>query len=214
MFTVYINEKPLILTSTLSIRNSWHSNSKILISPYIGKSKQLLQFMDMLSKNPKCDKVIIHHKNKKFLKSEFLKLVNVIHAGGGLVFNQKNELLVIFRRGNWDLPKGKIEHEEPKRLGAIREVMEETGIDGARIESKLGKTYHLFKNKSGKKSLKVSHWYVMSTKYEDDLVPQIEEDIEKADWVDPKVFLKSHKPMYNNIHDIVSKYLKTQNSSI
>src|SRR6185369_14728239 len=33
----------------------------------------------------------------------------LIDAAGGLVKNEKGELLMIFRNGKWDLPKGKLE---------------------------------------------------------------------------------------------------------
>ena len=37
---------------------------------------------------------------------------HVIEAAGGLITNQNNETLMIYRRGKWDLPKGKIEKDE------------------------------------------------------------------------------------------------------
>ena len=52
----------------------------------------------------------------------------VIKAGGGLVLNPRNEILMIFRRGFWDLPKGKLDDGETIMECAIREVMEETGL--------------------------------------------------------------------------------------
>ena len=50
-------------------------------------------------------------------------------AAGGLVTNDKNELLTMFRRGKWDLPKGKLDEEETIEACALREVREETGIE-------------------------------------------------------------------------------------
>ena len=52
----------------------------------------------------------------------------IIEAAGGLVFNEKNELLMIFRRGFWDLPKGKVDEGETLEQCAVREVQEETGL--------------------------------------------------------------------------------------
>lgn len=207
MYKIYINEKPLILTDSISVKDSWHSQKKTLVVEYLNKTKQILQYIDMLSKSKKVDSVIMHSPNKKVLKKDFLSLMNVVEAGGGLVFNKKNELLVIFRRGSWDLPKGKIEKKEHKRLGALREVMEETGVDNVHINKKVGKTYHLFNHKGNKRSLKLTYWYSMTTDFENQLVPQAEEDIEKAEWVNPQKFLKEYKPMFKNIYDIVSKYL-------
>jgi len=43
-------------------------------------------------------------------------------AAGGLVTNEIDEILVINRLDKWDLPKGKVEPEEPIKLAAVREV--------------------------------------------------------------------------------------------
>jgi len=208
MYKIYINEKPLILADSISVKDSWYTQKRTIVVQYLGKTKQILQYMDMLSKSKKVDKVILHHTDKKALRSDFLSLVNIVEAGGGLVFNEKNQLLAIFRRGNWDLPKGKIEKNEHKRLGALREVMEETGVENVQIVKKVGKTYHIFSNKTSKRSLKLTHWYEMTTRHKGKLIPQLEEDIEKAEWVDPKKFVKNYSPMFNNISDIVDTYFK------
>ena len=210
MYKIYINERPLILVDTISVQDGWQSQKRTLVVRYLNKTKQILQYIDMLSKTKKIDQVILHHNDKKVLKKDFLSLMNVVEAGGGLVFNDKKEILVIFRRGSWDLPKGKLEKNEGKRLGALREVMEETGVDNVQISKKVGKTYHLF-NQKGKRSLKLTYWYSMTTSFEDNLIPQAEEDIEKAEWVEPKKFLKNYKPIYKNISDIVNKYLQKAN---
>ncbi len=54
---------------------------------------------------------LYHHKEKKLLKFLKKKLPLVV-AGGGMVFNDKKEILFIHRNGKWDLPKGKIEKGE------------------------------------------------------------------------------------------------------
>jgi len=208
MYKIYINEKPLILADSISVRDSWYTQKRTIVVQYLNKTKQILQYMDMLSKSKKIDTVILHHADKKALRADFLSLVNIVEAGGGLVFNDKKQLLAIFRRGNWDLPKGKIEKKEHKRLGALREVMEETGVENVQIVKKVGKTYHIFSNKTSKRSLKLTHWYEMSTRHKGKLIPQLEEDIEKAEWVDPKKFVKNYSPMFNNISDIVETYFK------
>ena len=42
----------------------------------------------------------------------FNQLFVPINAGGGLVQNDKGKLLVIFRNGKWDLPKGHFQKSE------------------------------------------------------------------------------------------------------
>ena len=56
--------------------------------------------------------------------SDFCSNYKIIEAAGGLVFNDKNKILMIFRNGKWDLPKGKLEIGEQIQDGAIREVKE------------------------------------------------------------------------------------------
>ena len=58
----------------------------------------------------------------------------IIQAGGGLVENEKGEVLFMFRRGKWDLPKGKLDPGETLEACALREVEEETGVGRAGIK--------------------------------------------------------------------------------
>ena len=58
----------------------------------------------------------------------FQATFKVIEAAGGMVQNEPNEILFIFRHDKWDLPKGKIEEEKAKKWLALREVKEECGI--------------------------------------------------------------------------------------
>jgi 8-oxo-dGTP pyrophosphatase MutT (NUDIX family) len=114
----------------------------------------------------------------KHLKSKY----SIVKAAGGVVINKKNELLVIKRNGWWDLPKGKIEKGEEKRVAAVREVEEECGISNMVIVSKIPKTYHTYQFK-GEDVFKVTHWYKMRYDGNETPVPQTEEDITEVKWV-------------------------------
>ena len=46
----------------------------------------------------------------------------IMEAAGGIVVNEELSLLMIFRNGKWDLPKGKIEQGEDPDTAAIRGV--------------------------------------------------------------------------------------------
>jgi 8-oxo-dGTP pyrophosphatase MutT (NUDIX family) len=107
--------------------------------------------------------------------------VAVIEAAGGVVFNNKNEVLLIKRLGKWDLPKGKMEGEELPEESAVREVMEECGIDGLTILEKLPSTYHVYKMHNFN-FLKITYWYKMQTDFDKPLTPQIEESITEVKW--------------------------------
>lgn len=105
-----------------------------------------------------------------------------IFAAGGFVYNDNGDLLMIHRLGRWDLPKGKIEPNEDARTAAVREVMEETGIDNLLIISELESTFHIYALNETP-ILKQTFWFEMRTKSSKPLVPQTEEDIAEARWV-------------------------------
>lgn len=105
-------------------------------------------------------------------------------AAGGTVFNEKGELLMIRRWDHWDLPKGKL-HRKKKELpadGAIREVMEETGLGSVRLVKQLPDTHHIFQ-KEGVRYLKRTSWFLMTADSDQVLKPQLEEDIIDVRWV-------------------------------
>jgi len=126
----------------------------------------------------------------------------MIEAAGGLVSNKNGDILMIFRNGKWDLPKGKLEEEENKKQCAKREVEEECGIVGLDIIEKLIETYHTY-NLSGKKILKRTYWYKMKTNFDGELVPQIEEGITKVSWVSKDQISEKLKNSYGNISDVL-----------
>jgi 8-oxo-dGTP pyrophosphatase MutT (NUDIX family) len=105
-----------------------------------------------------------------------------IKAAGGIVKNESNQSLFIFRNGKWDLPKGKIEKDEKSRAAAIREVEEECGIIIDNIGDKICNTYHIYEmNKV--RVLKKTAWYWMKSNKNEKLVPQLEEGITDVRWI-------------------------------
>lgn len=130
-----------------------------------------------------------------------------IVAAGGVVKNDKGELLLIYRRGYWDLPKGKVEKGEKIINAAKREVEEETGVKVEDINTEPFLTYHCYTLK-GKKCIKETHWYDMVAQpNQGDLVPQLEEDIEVAAWVKPTDLKQYKTTAYPLIWEILSRYL-------
>ncbi len=105
-----------------------------------------------------------------------------VPAAGGLVLNELNEMLFIFRSGFWDLPKGHVEPGETFMTTAIREVKEETGILNIHIVNELQPTRHLYFMK-GRWQIKLTHWFQMRASSNEILQPQLSEGIVKADWI-------------------------------
>lgn len=136
-----------------------------------------------------------------WLKKHFFNSFKIVVAGGGLVRNTKGEYLMMYRKGKWDIPKGKIEEDEDIKSGSIREVEEETGVTNLAISYKLGKTYHTYKLKD-KWVLKETHWYAMRTDFQGELVPQTKEGIEKVVWAKKKDVKEKLKNSYSSIKEV------------
>ena len=133
---------------------------------------------------------------------DFCSKFIMMEAAGGLVFNKDGDILMIFRNGKWDLPKGKLEIGESVEECAIREVQEECGIYGLDITEKLLETYHTY-NLSGKEILKRTYWYKMNTDFNGELMPQIEEGITKVSWVSKDEISENITNSYGNISDVL-----------
>lgn len=104
----------------------------------------------------------------------------IIKAGGGLVRNEVGDVLMIFRRGHWDLPKGKLDPGETIEECALREVEEECGIGGLVLGPLVGTTEHEY-TEHGEQIVKQTSWFEMSGS--GTLTPQTEEEIQLAQWV-------------------------------
>lgn len=130
----------------------------------------------------------------------------LMEAAGGVVKNKSEELLIIYRRKKWDLPKGKLEYAESPENAAVREVMEECGLKSVHLKKPILKTFHTYTEKN-KFILKKTHWFSMETADEGKLKPQVEEDIEKAKWMSKeKVFEKIFVNTYGTIRDVLNEY--------
>jgi ADP-ribose pyrophosphatase YjhB (NUDIX family) len=117
-----------------------------------------------------------------FLIGYLMNKFSIIHAAGGLIKHPKKGYLLIYKRGYWDVQKGKVDKGETTEQAAVRECMEETGITGLSIEKNLGLTFHVFEQNK-KYVLKITQWYLMCTSDDKLPVPQAEEDIEKIEWI-------------------------------
>ena len=148
---------------------------------------------------------IIWNPDIEKLKKAFFKHFIVIEAAGGIVINEKKEILFIFRRGKWDLPKGKMEKKESAEACAQREIEEETGVQGLTLKKKIGETYHTY-DEFGKHMLKISHWFYYTCNSKQALQPQLAEDITKTEWIKTKDIKLPMSDTYQNIKDIVGKF--------
>lgn len=147
---------------------------------------------------------VFFHPSLSELYKAFKKKFTLIMAGGGLVQNEKNEVLLIFRRGKWDLPKGKLDKRESIEDCAIREVQEETGLLNISLEGPLMTTYHTY-HEGSRYILKESHWYGMKAMGDEKLIPQTEEDILEIKWVKPQDLKQYYSESFPSVVDVLKR---------
>lgn len=205
MYKIYINGYPITLCSPLEMAQGGAPRAEHLVARYAGKPKFLLNYIDLLEKgSPKVNEVTLFGPDVEQMWADFCGHYRIVEAAGGVVKNLANEYLLIFRRGHWDLPKGKIDSGESPEMAAVREVKEETGLTYIELEDKIGMTYHTYRDRKDRRVLKPTHWFRMRTS-ETRLIPQLEEDIEEAVWLNPAVLTEDNRPIWPNIADIIHK---------
>jgi ADP-ribose pyrophosphatase YjhB (NUDIX family) len=189
MYKVFVGDKPIILTSVVEKETNF--KNYLLNTVNIGK---VIKELNKATVN----EIRLIHKNKDKLLKKFLKKLPNVIAGGGKVFNDKNEVLFIYRNDKWDLPKGKAEGEESIEETAIREVTEETGVTGLEITKPIETTYHIFK-RNGRYKIKVTYWFEMKTAYNGKLIAQEKEGITKVKWLNHEQVDEALTNSYSNI---------------
>lgn len=211
MYKLFINNKEVILCQNpANVDNLIYGN--YIIEKYTNKQNLERLLAIILSDENSSNLVVFDNDVEQIFKTLCSYFV-CIEAAGGIIFNSKNELLLIHRRGFWDLPKGKIEEGESVEEAAIREVKEETGIQEVFIQQPLTfkkllnkATYHSY-TLNGIQALKVSYWFVMKSTYDLPLLPQSEEDIEKAIWINRESIPEYFDNMYPSIIDVLNEIL-------
>ena len=186
MIQIFYKDKPIIISDKKS-----DLKDTLLIDLKIIKSVDILKLL----RKKKVFSIGIKSKSPEKVISKFSKLFPEIIAAGGKVYNDKSEILFIYRNKKWDLPKGKAEKNENISQTAIREVSEETGILDLSITKPLEKTFHIFKR--GKKYfLKSTYWFEMKSNYSGQFKPQKNEGLTRVEWIGEeeldKILLKSY----------------------
>ena len=198
---IYFDNKPLFLCDTVDaeLEPYVHHDDAVFIDELDSHTvKSMIHEMQL----EKVHAGIFLHHDLEELKKAFFKKFKLIQAAGGLVQNERGEILMILRRGKWDLPKGKLDKGESLEECAVREVEEETGLQDIELVAPLLVTYHTY-HEGTKFILKESHWYSMRVSGEQKLIPQTEEDILETRWVRPEDAKGLGKETFPSIADVL-----------
>jgi 8-oxo-dGTP pyrophosphatase MutT (NUDIX family) len=190
--TVYFSEHKIVFIDKQA-KNLYQQEEKTAFN-----AKYLAEVVKTSGKNHfvVCDN--LHDDFKKFSKQ-----FTLIEAAGGLIKNDKNQYLFIYRHNKWDLPKGKLDDNETPEHAAVRECREECGLQDITLQDFITNTYHIYLLRN-EWILKKTYWYNMLCN-ETNLIPQVEEHITEAAWKSKSDIAAMLSNTYQNIIDILKK---------
>lgn len=220
---VFINDIPLIIKKAgekmpgqydAVIDSEEYFSSKSLAGNVLIKSAsieiidKLVRIMEVKRLKKLQSLTLVTNKKRRLvehLKDQF----KIVKAAGGLIVHE-GKILMIYRLGKWDLPKGKLRQSEDKQMGAIREVAEECNIQ-VEVDGKLLNTWHSYAYK-GKKVLKKTTWYLMSCTDQSLMKPQAEEFIEEVRFLSIAEVKEVMPHTYTSIQFVLNHYLQVVKS--
>ncbi len=185
--------------------------SNQLALPYRGIKNTLFQYLDTLEKSSRFESIILYSNDVGTLFEDLKSLVMWIPAAGGVIENKDGQILLIFRKGYWDLPKGKLDSQETSKGAAVRECEEETGLSNLLLGKKIYETWHLYREKNNQRALKKTKWFAIQYNGDQLPIPQHEEGITEILWTTPENAL-SKNPMYENIKSVIQSFIKSKSA--
>jgi 8-oxo-dGTP pyrophosphatase MutT (NUDIX family) len=200
-FKIFIKDKLILFTENASFPVKDKSTS---FYRYSGMTALVLEFEHFIKARKTKTLVVYRKKNADKLFNSFVSRFKLTRAAGGAVISKKDEVLMIFRHGRWDLPKGKKNGGEKNKETAIREVMEETGLKQLEIKEKLSITYHFYR-RNKRLIIKKTHWFLMKAKRNQEMIPATLEGIEKVKWVPFDKARKKSNKTFRSITEVLEQ---------
>ena len=116
---IYYNDKPLIITT---------DKEAYLISDPVAEEYEFFAGASLRSytmalrhlERPGMKGAIIEDISEPALLEQLYAMYMPLDAAGGVAYNEQGDILMIFRRGKWDLPKGKLDAGESIDECALR----------------------------------------------------------------------------------------------
>ena len=195
--SVYFDDRELVLTSDLEneIRKGFDAIQEFF------SYGELKQFIDKFQGNTQLKRGILYGLPEDQLLVQLKACFKYIEAAGGVISNADNSYLFIYKRGKWDLPKGKCEKDETYEETALREVKEECGLRSCSIVEPLSPTFHTYEM-NGKRYLKKTLWFKMESN-QTELIPQADEGIVKVEWFKKSDFKIINENTYPSVWGVI-----------
>lgn len=135
-------------------------------------------------------------------ENKYMKLL--FSAGGVMIKDQKVLLCQHSQHHGWGFPKGLIDEKETKEETALREVKEETGVDGKIIRALNPVTYWYVAEEE--KVRKTVYYFIME--YVGGDIAKHDHEMEKVEWlskekVEERLTYKSDKIVWNEVKNLI-----------
>ena len=208
-FTIYFGTRRLILSP---IADQKHMDPQTLVMAPAANGAPA-KVWEIFLNNPEIQCLYVAPITDKAQAENILQYTTIIHAAGGLVREPGGKVLMIFRNGIWDLPKGKAEAGETSERTALREVTEETGASPLTLGRPIATTYHCYLGEDKAPLLKQTMWYSMSVPEACPLTPQREEEITQAVWLSPTEIANRKAQTYPSLLKVLDTLVGTNNSN-
>ncbi|MEN8226329.1 MAG: NUDIX domain-containing protein [Bacteroidota bacterium] len=205
-YKLFIKDKLILFTENVNIPNR---GKNVIFYRYQGMTLLAIEFEHFIKSKKFKTLVVYRKKNVDKLFKSFLGRYKLTKAAGGAVISKKDEVLMIYRHGRWDLPKGKKNSGEKNKETAIREVMEETGMEKLEITKKLAVTFHFYR-RNKRLIIKKTHWFLMKAKRNQEMTPALKEGILKVKWIPYEKARKKSNKTFRSISEVLCKAISCE----
>ena len=198
MYIVYFDNKTIRFDRVAHIDDSLRIDGNTLLETVdIAKLLQIIENSDSIE---------ILSDDFEVVFSHFCSFFVTVEAAGGVVADDEGRIVMIHRRGRWDLPKGHRDAGESLSECAAREIEEECGLSQLTVDKEICSTLHFY-DTYGRWELKRTTWFAVRALGSIATAPQTEEDIERVEWCELNEALRrSQCESYPTIAKVMEEY--------
>ncbi len=201
MYKIYLENRSIIISSgpdqmqNYCLLHKYHDSDAL--------SEQISAFLS----DQAIECLYIYSEDIEGLWNIFTEQFHFLEASGGIVTDSSKRALLIRRYNRWDAPKGHFEPGETPELCARREINEECGIECGNTLAELSPTYHIYKFKE-EYYIKKTYWFLFDYSGNGNTIPQQEEGITQADWIERDSLDNIFEDMWYSVRDVLSEVIE------